>query len=546
MFASLTRKFGQLASDPVLRRWLIGRLFGQWPGEPDYVAHKPPYLTLDLTGMRDVAHCQFKQRQPDAPKAPLTMTLAGLDINLQINDVARLFSRSFEDVETLLSLHRFAWMPALDQEIDANWVDVIWAQWAKLYGRPDDSWVWHPYTASERAINILRFALAYGWAGDRDEVYKILVDHAEDIYEKLEYFGDHHTSNHLANNGRGLYLLGLWLGMEHTRAIGLKILLQEAKRIFTPSGLLREGSSHYHLLLAQNYQDVYEAAKHAGRPEQVDLGAIASRAMSHANLLIMPGGLALIGDISPDASPEQVVSKLPRLTDQTEPCVSIDGWTRFKQGPWTGLWHVAPGGWSHMPGHGHQDLGSFEVHYKDEPLFIDLGRGTYGEQGDAALYRSALMHNGVTVDDQDPYPPNRPYYHQKFRDFIGGASPLISQTNSEIALDFTSTGTRNHRRTWQFLDDRFTLEDVITGSGSHQITRRLHTTLVPELITGGVRLTGRSKFDLICPEARIEINPATRWVAYGRGEPAYQIKISQMASLPYRGDLQVEVVSHAP
>ena len=75
---------------------------------------------------------------------------------------------------------------------------------------------------------------------------------------------------------------------------------------------------------------------------------------------------------------------------------------------WSGLWFLSPEGWSPMPGHGHQDAGGFEVHWKDTPLFVDVGRGAYGDDGEAALYRSALVHNGLTLDDLDPYPPHKP------------------------------------------------------------------------------------------------------------------------------------------
>ena len=85
--------------------------------------------------------------------------------------------------------------------------------------------------------------------------------HAPAILGALEYFGDSYTSNHLANNGRGLFLLGLALGDAASADIGGRILLNEAKRIFLPSGVLREGSTHYHALLARNYAVAAEAAR---------------------------------------------------------------------------------------------------------------------------------------------------------------------------------------------------------------------------------------------------------------------------------------------
>ena len=60
---------------------------------------------------------------------------------------------------------------------------------------------------------------------------------------------------------RGLYRLGLDLGLDACADLGGLILVEEAGRIFLPSGVLREGSSHYHLLAARNYADAWLAAR---------------------------------------------------------------------------------------------------------------------------------------------------------------------------------------------------------------------------------------------------------------------------------------------
>ena len=88
---------------------------------------------------------------------------------------------------------------------------------------------------------------------------------------------------------------------------------------------------------------------------------------------------------------------------------------RFSEGNWSGLWHAAPSGWCQMPGHGHQDCGSFELHYGNEPIFVDPGRGNYGLSKESIRYQSAEVHNGLMVDFYDPYPINRPYYNEKFK-----------------------------------------------------------------------------------------------------------------------------------
>ena len=78
--------------------------------------------------------------------------------------------------------------------------------------------------------------------------------------------------------------------------------------------------------------------------------------------------------------------------------LAADGWIRKDHGLWSGLWHVSPKGWSGIPGHGHEDFGSFELHFGNEPVLIDPGRGSYGDKSEAALYRSGAVHNLLLVD----------------------------------------------------------------------------------------------------------------------------------------------------
>jgi hypothetical protein len=212
---------------------------------------------------------------------PIELPLAGTLLKLNPGDEEGIFGRSFDDIETLLALHRFAWVPLVEGSgVTTSWVQALWDVWRKAFGEPDDGWAWHPYTAAERAINILDLAEAKGLPEPVGETMALLAAHAGVIFKNLEYFGDHDTSNHLANNGRGLYRLGLALDIDWAADAGAKILDQEAKRILMPSGVLREGSSHYHLLIARNYADAWLAARRHGRPEEDSLGGITARMLA--------------------------------------------------------------------------------------------------------------------------------------------------------------------------------------------------------------------------------------------------------------------------
>ena len=576
MFNDFLRKARQVADDPVLRRWLFRRLSGRTSGPAAFTAHRPPYLQAPATVQQTPGQTAdgFKALGAEQPKEALELPLPGLTLSLEPGNESAVFGHAFGDTETLLALHRFAWLPlGADNAETRNWAQALWSVWRQRFGEGDDGWAWHPYTAAERAINILDLAETHGLPEPVDDTIAVLARHADAIYRRLEYFGEHDTSNHLSNNGRGLYRLGLALGLDWAAGTGAEILQHEAKRIFMPSGILREGSSHYHLLLARNYADVWLAARRHHRDEEAAFRDIASKALSVVPWLVLPGGMPLIGDISPDCPPEHLFGltgaaigwvaglgetdrqALLTLIEEIHPAdadaLAADGWRRLASGPWTGLWHTAPTGWPQAPGHGHQDCGSFELHFNDIPVLVDPGRGAYGEDGEAARYRSGTVHNTVAVSGLDPYPTNKPYYDDVFRTAVAGPAPEITSGGDEVRLSHHGyqrlKGVGALTRIWRFTEKTMSLKDSVEGRGTHPVTRRFITPLKAEAGAGGVVLshegsTGTQSFLLHSPDAAASVAKTTVWQAYGRGRDGFAITFSSEAPLPWSGDVLLEAI----
>jgi hypothetical protein len=565
MLHAVLRKGRQLANDPVLRRWLLARALGRTPAEPAFSPHRPPYLGPDWAGLplEPPIHA-FARLGAEPPPGWLRLHLAGESIDVDADAIDALFQRDFPDLETRLSLHRFAWLP-LAPEADPRFLAAIWAAWARRFGTPDNGWAWHPYTAAERAINILTFAQRHGLPEGAAE---LLAAHAPIIAAGLEWFGDHHTSNHCANNGRGLYLLGLALGLPKATEAGAAILLNEARRIFAPSGVLREASTHYHLLLTRQWASIWLAAKRYGRPEEAEFRATLERALAVLPRFVLGGGLPLMGDISPDCPPEHLFGLLPGgnlahgwtgllapddqaalagLRDAQAPAGPTgDGWLRLDAHGWSGLWHAEPLGWSPMPGHGHQDCGAPELHFEDEAIFIDPGRGSYALAGEADAMVQGAAHGGLLVDGADPYPPNRPYYAPQFR-AAQAAGAVLEAGNDSVSLShggYGRLGVAELRRTWRFSPKGFMVDDSLTGRGRHHVIRQLVTPLDVRPADNGFELTsprGR-RFRVSVTGAVPDLRPAIRHVAYGVGRPAQLIRFTSRASLPWSGRLVVEVL----
>ena len=581
MLKNILRKARQVADDPVLRRWLFRRLSGRARSPAAFSAHRPPYLQGISAISQAPGACgtTFRVLAAEPAKDAIELPLPGLTLRLSPGDEGAAFERAFDDIETLLALHRFAWLPLSDDGADTrNWAQVLWSAWRERYGDTDDGWAWHPYTAAERAINILDLAEAYGLPEPVDDTIAVLAGHAEKIFQKLEYFGDHDTSNHLSNNGRGLYRLGLALGKKcglgWAADAGQSILENEAKRILWPSGVLREGSSHYHLLIARNYTDAWLAARRHDRGEAAQFRDIAAKALSAVPWLVLPGGMPLIGDISPDCPPEHLLGltgadigwvaglggndrqALLRLIEETPPAnadtLAADGWHRLSSGPWTGLWHTALRGWAQAPGHGHQDTGGFELHFNDIPVLVDPGRGAYGEEGEARRFRSGAVHNTVTVSGLDPYPTNKPYYDDAFREAVCGPAPDVTSGGDEVRLSHHGfqrlKGVGPLTRVWRFTEKTMSLKDSLEGQGAtHPVTRRFITPLKAEAGAGGVVLThegnaGMQSFLLHSPDTGASVADTTVWQAYGRGRDGFAIAFTTETPLPWSGEVRLEVI----
>lgn len=532
MIASILRKSRQLAGDPALRRWLLFRALGKVRSPEAFTPHHPPYLQSLGLGAAPSWDGRFPALDAAKPAAPLRLDLAGLDVTVNPGEAANLFVRRFGDIEQTLALHRFAW---IDETTDAAWVAAIWRAWLERFGKADDGWAWHPYTAAERLINLLVFVERCGLPEACADSWAALCRHGPAIASKLEYFGPRYTGNHLANNGRGLFRLGTALGWRAAADLGGRILLQEAKRIFGQSGVLIEGSSHYHLLLAKNYAQAAQWAQEANRSEAEALQTIADKAREAAGGLFLTGGLPLIGDVSPDMTP----AKLCPIFARTDADLSQDGWHRFESDDWSLLFYAPPDGWPPMPGHGHQDLGGFELHWRGLPLIVDPGRGGYGESGEAALYRSAAVHNGVTFKGRNPRPANRPYYDNAFRKHIAGEAPQVVRQQEAIRLRFRMQEARVERR-FKIDGDAFAIEDIVSATGTRRLERRLAVPH-PFEIAGpqAVIKTPKGAVRLIA-DAALATKPLKIWRAYGRAETAAMIHITLSSSLPWQGRLRLE------
>lgn len=563
---ALIRKAGHVLDDPVLRRWMIRRVVGLEKSPPAFLEGQPPYLggrASEELGADPVPD-DFQEGVFAPPGGPISIELPGQAVELDPENPQALFDIPYADLETLLAAHRFAWLPVAGPAVDVDWVSALWRIWVERFGEASSGWPWHAYTAAERAINIIDFSRRFGWPDDPDKTASLLMRHAEVILGNLEYSGDHYTSNHLSNNGRGLLRIGTALGMPDVAEIGAQIMVAEAGRIFGRSGVLREGSTHYHLLVTRNYIDAWLDARAADLDQTGMLHEIAERALAVIPRLVLPGGMPLIGDISPDVPPSYLAAltgdvsrdrwpvNLPEDRQQealklvdgniavSPDKLAEDGWHLFGGHNWQALAFVSPDGWPPMPGHGHQDLGSFELHDGTTPVVIDPGRGSYA----AAEYENATVHSGIIIDETGSMPVNRAYYSSEFRDRILPRRPEIKRMRDGQILDYDGSGhgarISNVERAWSFSEGAVEICDRVQGRGKHRIRQQF-------IVPGSVRISencavisiGAQEYKILA-SVPPESAGCMAWKSYGCGDSACILTFDQTVRLPFEGKVRIE------
>ncbi len=562
MLEAIRRKFMHLVTDPTLRHWVLKIAFRQTRALqidrstiPDYAKGLPATPNIPIV--------KFLPAPSGLPEKPLNIRLPGLKLTILPHDVRGVFDLQVGDLETWLGLQRFAWLPTLTSEPDSRWVTLLYNEWLRAFGDKKKTWAWHPYTVAERAINLIDAAQALGVPSNPHDFTTEMHNHGRAIQARMEYFGPHYTGNHLANNGRGLYRIGIATGDGAMVAQGLKILLSEAKRLFPYGGMLREGSTHYQFIVARWYLDAWQTAKRLNRSETEAFATIAKDSITATRHLTLPGGLPLIGDISPDIAPNLISGKsgfggswLARQDDSTLQLVhsalrkkpkDIDqsGWHRMNCGNWSALWFVSPEGWPPIPGHGHQDLGSAEIHWKDLALFIDPGRGWYGDSKKAQEDVLGRSHGLLTIDQLSPYPVNRPYYDNAFRKTIIGEPPAWYKTSMQSAVlqhsGFTRlSGVGVHKRTWIFDKSTMTIADSLDGHSCRLVSRRLITPYPTRKEGDDIIICAPgTKFSLT--GAQFSVHAVERWTAYGEKTNAWAVDTSVKTTLPFNGSIRIGV-----
>jgi hypothetical protein len=399
------------------------------------------------------------------------------------------------DSEAYLELNRWRFLMesllSRGQNAEEDLAQVI--AWIDAHSEMSDD-TWEVYSACERVCNLLVYLAAISGiiplSISEKRLNSFVIRSLEWICQHIEFYGESATNNHILNNARALVIGGVATRNEEYSQVGLRLFRHFLPRMVLKGGFLRERSTHYQLIVtnwvidAWKFAEIYYGAEH---DEVKFLNDFAKKMIYASSFLCNQNGelLALVGDISPDASPNFTSLRLSRLYPDCWPESNVSDLTVSVEGDWfklsidnqyvignfpAGIYPLT------FPTHGHCDYTGFVWGYDGDEILGDTGRSRYTPDEVSLLQKGPLGHNILLIDEFSPLCESllvngswwpKPYANAHLRLSSSVNSVILSHNGFSRA---TNVGI--HTRTINLSADGLQVIDYLEGSDSAVIQFR--------------------------------------------------------------------------
>jgi len=359
--------------------------------------------------------------------------------------------RSFDDPEDTFALHRFGWLLrwlSLRPDCKAlSGVEPLLLDWIEKFGEPDNASAWETYSVSERVVNWLLFICAtvrHSRLSSEcsQRLWQSLTVHLAYISRNLEYH-DSGYNNHILNNARALYIGGQLLTLSGFANLGRTILKKHVFEMIGENGELKEGSTHYQLLITRSFVEMVWVAGKTGDNLFLEEFEPVIRKMIGFCKYLHPKSRFLesetfprIGDISPDFPvswffpgeqsgsaaeswwdlwDEQDIREIIEVTslDSDETDINHSGFIKKIDVPGSQFsitTTAPPANCTYPMTHGHLDFGGFTLTDDLGAVLSDRGRFSYRDTELNRWAVSATAHNTSIVNGESLVPDCRGVY----------------------------------------------------------------------------------------------------------------------------------------
>jgi len=308
-----------------------------------------------------------------------------------------------------LNLHYFDWGDRLD---DTQFMTLVqhWIETNRPYG--GGYWLdsWNSYSMSIRVV---------AWMGElsrrRSSLPELFVSTTEEsIAEQLQFLENNLEldigGNHLVKNIKALYWGASYfdgVACQRWARIAARLLNREIVRQILPDGFHFELSPAYHCQVFADLLDTWHVMPESALKSSLRnrLGAMAQVVadMTHPDCKI---SLFNDGGLNMTHQPHDLLYTFARLTG-LRPKQRRYAWFRdagyhvFRTEDLLLIYDAGPVGPDGLPAHAHGDIFAFELSVAGQRLFVDAGVYEYSAGDLRSRSRSTMVHNTLTVDDQD-------------------------------------------------------------------------------------------------------------------------------------------------
>lgn len=417
-----------------------------------------------------------------------------------------------------------------------------------------DHVAWETYSCCERVANLAVLLAAHSDLRigiDGEALQQFFSDSAEWIDDHLEYYGPDRTNNHFLNNGRALVLAGAVTGHNGWTTTGLKIVQRCAPQLFDEDGYLREGSSHYQLVVAGWLFDALAFARLSSTDQNLQpLEDLANRVGSASARFaaVLPAMDFHVGDISPDLHPLLSLHRLqllyPQRLHQQAATQQSGEWLFANQGQSSLLGRAVRDWPKSYTTHAHADFGSFIWRHAGEAILVDPGRQDYMATSRSRNQLGPTAHNTLLVNGAGALAGSvlrtgiwhpQPYSNAVIRvDALPDGFGLQHNGFTRLA------GVGKHHRKVRLLDGAVEVTDHLDGRGKAALTTFWH-------FAPGYNQTGPLALSSSAGSVEIEATGpgrvASNWSDYNCSQFYGDVKSACCLSLSWQADLPCNITT---
>jgi len=348
---------------------------------------------------------------------------------------------SFDDQEQFFSLHRWNWLlfasTSCPDSVDLDWGKTLIRSWLLEMSPLPAGEASESYSVGERISNTCLFFRHQtgGWNNIPDDILSAIQLMAAHLSQRVEYYPNNLSGNHVFNNSRAILFAGHCCHDESLTLLGRAILQDQLPKLIDKYGFLREGSSHYQLLVTRWVLEIRMMAIEFEDLELLSaIQPLVPKMLSACDFFFVNGAngtinIPMIGDVSPDCLPEWLLglldSPLSGLRGRSEnpkgwaslfPDFSSDyifdlpkpssfsdsNWGRVDFQGWTAIWHLEESSGHAIASHAHHDFSSLVLFLNGEEILIDPGRYSYKNDEMSRYGTEACAHNTIQLNEFPP------------------------------------------------------------------------------------------------------------------------------------------------